>query len=93
MAAAHSPGPWHRNIPPATRYPVIFAGRNQHVARVVVDGLSPAEVDANCDLITAAPALLAALKVAREHLYCFTETDKTLAIVDAAIAAATGERG
>ena len=60
----HTEGPWSRNIPPATKYPTIFAGRNTHVARVVTRGLPPKEVEANCDLIAAAPDLLAALKLA-----------------------------
>lgn len=42
--------------------PTIFAGRNTHVARVVVDGgLTPEEIEANCNLIAAAPRLLEAL--------------------------------
>jgi hypothetical protein len=60
--SAHTPGPWHRNIPPATKYTTIFAGRNTHVARLSVDGLPAAEVEANCNLIAAAPDLLAALQ-------------------------------
>lgn len=47
----HTPIPWHRNIPPATKYTTIFSGRNKHVCRVVVDGLTPEEVEANCNLI------------------------------------------
>ena len=59
----HTKGPWHRNVPPATKYTTIFAGRNTHVARVVTDGgLTPEEVEANCDLIAAAPELLKALE-------------------------------
>ena len=58
----HTPGPWDRNIKPASKYPTIFAGRNAHVAQVVSSGLTPDEVEANCDLIAAAPDLLAALK-------------------------------
>lgn len=58
----HTPGPWHRNIKPASRYPVVFAGRNTHVAQVATRGLSDDEIEANCDLITAAPDLLAEVK-------------------------------
>jgi hypothetical protein len=54
----HTKGPWHRNIKPATKYSVVFAGRNTHVARVIVDGLTPDEVEANINLIAAAPELL-----------------------------------
>ena len=57
----HTPGPWHRNIKPARKYGVIFAGRNTHVARLAVEGLADDEIEANCDLITAAPDMLAAL--------------------------------
>jgi hypothetical protein len=58
----HTKGPWHRNIKPATKYSVVFAGRNTHVARVIVDGLTPEEVEANINLIAAAPDLLEALQ-------------------------------
>jgi hypothetical protein len=60
----HTQGPWHRNIPPASKYPVIFAGRNTHVAILAVRGTSmpPEEIEANCNLIAAAPELLYALK-------------------------------
>lgn len=54
------PGPWHRNIKPAQKYPVIFAGRNTHVA-IVAPGLTPEQAEAVCDLITAAPEMFAAL--------------------------------
>lgn len=57
---SHTPGPWHRNIKPATRYNTVWAGRNTHVLRVVVDGLSEGEVEANICLASAAPELLAA---------------------------------
>lgn len=60
--AAHTPGPWHRNIVPARKYPTIFAGRNTHVAVVQSQGLTDEEVEANCNLIAAAPELLAALQ-------------------------------
>ena len=59
--SAHTPGPWHRNIKPATKYPTIFAGRNTHVAHVATGGLPPEEVEANLRLIQAAPELRAAL--------------------------------
>ena len=63
----HTAGPWHQNIRPASKYPVIFAGRNKHVARVITDGLSEDEQEANCRLIAAAPELLGALKAVLEH--------------------------
>lgn len=71
----HTPGGWSRNIKPASKYPIIFAGRNTHVAQVCTSGLTESEVEANCALIAAAPALLAenerlraALKVAEKYL-------------------------
>jgi hypothetical protein len=67
MKTTHTPGPWGRNIKPATKYPVIFAGRNTHVA--MVDTRLPAdEVEANIRLIAAAPDLLAALRDAKVEL-------------------------
>lgn len=60
----HTPGPWHRNIKPASKYNTVFAGRNQHIAHLHVYGLSDDELEANCNLIAAAPELLKALKLA-----------------------------
>ena len=63
MTTQHTPGPWHRNIKPVTRYPVVFAGRNTHVASVCSGaGMPPDEAEANCALIIAAPAMLEALR-------------------------------
>ena len=60
MNTKHTPGPWSRNIRAGGKYPVVFAGRNQHAATVCQqrDG---AETEANIDLIAAAPDMLAAL--------------------------------
>jgi hypothetical protein len=61
----HTKGPWGRNIPPASKYPIIFGGptgNHSHVAQVLSRGLPPSEVEANADLIAAAPDLLAALR-------------------------------
>jgi len=52
---------WHRNIKPAKKYPVIFAGRNTHVATVDC-ALSEEDAEQVCDLIVAAPAMLDALE-------------------------------
>ncbi|HYG84547.1 MAG TPA: hypothetical protein VD907_06765 [Verrucomicrobiae bacterium] len=68
MEKKHTPGPWHRNVPPATKYPTIFSGINTHVSRVVVDGLSPEEVDANASLIACAPEMLEMLNQLAEEL-------------------------
>lgn len=62
MTHKHTAGPWHRNIPPASKYSVVFAGRNTHVAQVVSSGLPNSEIEGNTDLIAAAPELLEALK-------------------------------
>lgn len=61
--AAHTPGPWHRNIPPATKYVVVWSGRNTHVAKLANDSrVSAAEAEANINLIAAAPDLLEVLR-------------------------------
>lgn len=60
----HTPGPWHRNIPPASKYNTIFAGRNTHVCSLDRAGKSESEIEANAYLIAAAPDLLAALRLA-----------------------------
>lgn len=62
--AQHTPGPWHRNIPPASRYPVIFQGRNRHVLLVAHprSGMPEDEHEANFNLVVAAPCLLAAAR-------------------------------
>lgn len=64
----HTPGPWSRNIPPARKYCVIFAGRNTHVAQVATQGLSDEEIEANCDLIRTAPEMLAALRLSHRNV-------------------------
>lgn len=61
-SSRHTPGPWHRNIRPATKYPTVFAGRNTHVAHVATNRLSAEEVEANLALIAAAPELLEAAR-------------------------------
>ena len=86
MENAHTPGPWHRNIKPASRYNTVFAGRNTHVARLVVDSLPAEEIEANCNLIAAAPELLEALKDIVEHSHDLGAVE----CAQAAIAKATG---
>lgn len=51
MKPQHTPTPWHRNIKPASKYNVIFADRNTHVLKLVTEGLSEEEIEANCDFI------------------------------------------
>ena len=58
----YTPGPWNRNIPPASKYTTIYAGRNTHIARVVTDGLSENEIEGNANLIATAPDMLSALE-------------------------------
>lgn len=51
----HTPTPWHRNIRPITKYPIIFAGEapnhsycfSFHVPREV----TPEQAEANCDFV------------------------------------------
>lgn len=60
--AQHTPGPWHRNVPPAHKYVTVWAGRNTHVAKIVTVGIGVSECEANINLIASAPELLAALQ-------------------------------
>lgn len=62
----NTPGPWHRNIRADGKYPIIFAGRNQHVAQATQQKDSK-ETEANIDLIAAAPELLEALELIVDH--------------------------
>ena len=57
----HTRGPWSRNIPPARKYAIVFAGRNAHIAQICSAGLEDSEIEANCDLIAAAPDMRDAL--------------------------------
>lgn len=89
----HTPGPWHRNIKPARKYNGIFAGRNTHVVRLAVEGLTDDEIEANCYLVTAAPEMLAALKLLRGDIEIASAMLKmpmpdSARIADAAIAKA-----
>lgn len=68
MTQSHTPGPWHRNIKPASKYTCVFAGRNTHVAYVATGGLSEDEIEANCNLVTAAPDMLEALKAVKDWM-------------------------
>lgn len=90
--STHTPGPWHRNIKPASRYPTIFAGRNTHVCSV--SRADDATMEANLLLIAAAPDMLAALETTENNLMaCLRLGDAlagTLATIRAAIAKAKG---
>jgi hypothetical protein len=48
---AHTQGRLARNIPPITRYPTLYAGRNKHVCVVVTQGVNPEEAEANAERI------------------------------------------
>ena len=91
MATEHTSGPWGRNIKPARKYSTIYAGRNTHVAHLETNGLADAEIEANANLIAAAPELLEACEAAlapsnRVHLG-FNALD----LLEAAIAKAIEE--
>lgn len=62
MKPQHTKGEWARNIKPASKYSTIYAGRNTHVAYLATQGLADEEIEANCNLIAAAPKLLEALQ-------------------------------
>jgi hypothetical protein len=89
----HTKGSWSRNIEPATKYNTIFAGRNTHVCYLNRVGLTPEEVEANCNLIVAAPAMLAALdaivkKLPAEELVATMGIDLAYSICEAITGAA-----
>jgi hypothetical protein len=90
--STHTPGPWYRNIKPATKYNTVWAGRNTHVAHVTVDGLSPDEVEANIALIAKAPIAPKLAEALRDCLdYCVDSAQFTpenvVAFIEAADAA------
>ena len=92
MSTKHTPGPWHRNIRANGHYPVVFAGRNQHVA-TASQQTDPAETEANIDLLAAAPNMLKVLKLCQQADFCkhILNTGETLAeAIDAVIYEATG---
>jgi hypothetical protein len=75
MNTKHTPGPWSRNIKPAAKYCTIFAGRNTHVAHLA-NGLPDDEIEANCNLIAAAPELLEALSALASTARTFRNVPK-----------------
>ena len=90
---SHTPGPWDRNIKPASKYPIIFAGRNTHVAQVITRGIPDDQAEGNADLIAAAPDMLAALEGALASMdarYTDTGMDLVRQIARAAIKLAKG---
>lgn len=94
MSTQHTPGPWHRNIRAAGKYPTVYAGRNAHIA-VVKQAASPEETEANIDLIAAAPDLLDALRMIADWAdsnVADPALNGPLGYARAAIAKATGEQ-
>jgi hypothetical protein len=88
---SYTKGPWTVNIKPARKYSCIFAGRNTHVCYLATDGLTDEEIEANCNLLAAAPEMLEALiAVARSTM----PLEDAIDLCSAAIAHATGaEKG
>ena len=90
----HTSGPWHRNIRANGKYPVVFAGRNQHIATAAPQKDS-AETEANISLLSAAPELLDALVLllpyAARAIQGTTEGQPLLDAARAAITKATGD--
>jgi hypothetical protein len=88
----HTPGPWYRNIRANGKYPVVFAGRNQHIAKVEQQSTGT-ETEANIDLIAAAPELLDALEWALAQIPDDLDPDhqEALAAAHAALAQAKGD--
>lgn len=66
MENKHTPGPWYRNIHANGKYPIVFAGRNQHIA-VAKQQNDGAETEANIDLIAAAPDMFEVIKELYEY--------------------------
>lgn len=98
MLTKHTPAPWHRNIAPARKYNTVFAGRNTHVCYLATQGLTNEEIEANCNLIAAAPELLD-VAIAAEAMLTSQKfrpdgigaENKLLAAARAVIIKATGE--
>lgn len=93
---AHTPGPWHRNIKPATKYTTVWAGKNIHIAHISPSFITPEEAEANISLIAAAPDLLEALIIIFESrlIMCGENIEKVswiLNIARKAIVKAKGE--
>ncbi len=89
----YTKGPWGRNIKPASKYPIVYAGRNTHVAQVLKAGLTEDEVEANCSLIAAAPDLIEAAKLVLDARALGDRDDEAVALgkLQDAIAKAEGK--
>jgi len=65
--AKHTAAPWHRNIKAEGKYPIVFSGRNNHVAKILQQE-NPEETEANISLIAEAPNMYDLLKEVRQHV-------------------------
>lgn len=88
----HTKGPWSRNIKPAKKYAIIFAGRNTHVAQLCTSGLADEEIEGNCDLIAGAPALLEAAEAFLANCLPSLDSMPSIGNLRQAVRAAKGER-
>jgi hypothetical protein len=91
----HTPGGFGRNIPPASKYPTIFAGRNTHVCVVASQGLPASEIEANANLFASADKLLAEVIERRaqsdEDAYVIEQLGQLLARIAVAVKGPDGE--
>lgn len=92
----HTPGPWHENILPASKYVTVYAGRNTHICNVVPILRNEMQTAANRRLIAAAPELLEAAQACLADLHHYVAThgpgpDRRLNALIAAIAKAIGD--
>lgn len=86
--AKHTQGNMGRNIRPISKYPILFCGRNTHVAQIITRGLPEQETEANADRMVmcwnAHDDLVAALRIiadgkAMDQSTVFTHADVVLA--------------
>ena len=52
---------WSRNIPPATKYSTIFAGRNTHILHLA-SGHSPEDTEVLANVMTQVPQMVALIQ-------------------------------
>ncbi|WP_372395275.1 hypothetical protein ABMY26_06610 (plasmid) [Azospirillum sp. HJ39] len=87
----HIAAGWSRNIPPASKYAIIFAGRNTHICQLCTAGLTEEEIEAHANLIASAPDLIKALTTYHNAAMAGRDPDKAMMEqAKAAIAKATG---
>ena len=54
MNTKHTAGLLGRNIKPINKYPILYAGRNTHIAQIITRGMSDEEAEANADFLVLA---------------------------------------